>query len=117
MKTTSLLFAIAVALLIGAVPAHAAGVGETCGGIGGIQCDAGLACQYPAGQCDTADLGGKCVKTSDPCPGGGAKVCGCNGTTYANDCELMKAGIFPDHAGACTADKGKAKPPRRSASK
>lgn len=108
MKITTWLFVLAVALLIGAVPAHAAGVGETCGGIAAIQCDAGLACQYPAGQCSTADLGGSCTRVPDQCPTGGAKVCGCDGKTYANDCELMKAGVAPDHKGECTAQ---AKPP------
>jgi Kazal-type serine protease inhibitor-like protein len=113
MKTTTLLFALAL-LLIGTVQAHAAGAGETCGGIAAIQCDAGLACQYEAGQCDIVDLGGTCTRVPDTCPTGGSKVCGCDGKTYANDCELMKAGVAPDHKGDCTT--GKAKPSSASRS-
>jgi Kazal-type serine protease inhibitor-like protein len=115
MKTTTLLLALAVALLIGTVPAHAAGVGETCGGIAGIQCDAGLACKYPAGQCNTADLAGTCTRVPDTCPTTGAKVCGCDGKTYANECQLLKAGVAPDHKGACSTT-GKAKPSSKSSS-
>ena len=102
MKTTTWLLALTVALLIGTAPAQAAGVGETCGGIAAIQCDAGLACQYEAGQCGTADLGGTCTRVPERCPPEGQQVCGCNGTTYANECELMKAGVPPDHQGACS---------------
>ena len=114
MKTKIFLFTLAAALLAGALPAHAAGAGETCGGIAGIQCDAGLACQFPAGQCQTADLGGTCTKVPDTCPKGGQQVCGCDGKTYANDCEIMKAGIAPDHSGACDAGVKQKKPPARS---
>jgi Kazal-type serine protease inhibitor domain len=107
MKTRTLLFACAVALLAGALPAHAAGVGETCGGIAAIQCDAGLACQFPSGQCNTADLAGKCVKVPDTCPKQGPKVCSCDGKTYANECELLKAGAHQDRKGACGNKGGK----------
>jgi hypothetical protein len=113
MNTKTFLFTLAVALMAGALPAHAAGVGETCGGIAAIQCDAGLACQYQAGQCDTADLGGTCVRVPDTCPPGGREVCGCDGKTYANSCTIMKAGVAPNHDGPCTAVKDK-KPPADS---
>ena len=109
MKITTGLLALTVALLIGTAPAQAAGLGETCGGIAAIQCDQGLACKYEAGQCGTADLGGTCARVPENCPAGGAEVCGCNGTTYANDCELMKANVPPDHKGACSAT-GQAQP-------
>lgn len=115
MKTKTYLFMLAVAMVAGALPAQAAGVGETCGGIAAIQCDAGLACRYDAGQCDTADLAGTCASVPETCPSGGQQVCGCDGTTYANECELMKAGVAPNHSGACTAaDKKKPKPPAGS---
>ena len=102
MKATTFLFALAAVLLIGTAPAHAAGVGQTCGGIAGIQCDAGLACKYPTGQCNVADLAGTCTSVPATCPTGGAKVCGCDGKTYANECTLLKAGVAPAHKGACT---------------
>jgi len=93
-------------LLALAGPAAAAGVGETCGGIAAIKCDAGLACKFPAGQCKVADLAGTCVKVPETCPKKGPKVCGCDGTTYANECELLKAGAHPDHKGACKKSGG-----------
>lgn len=111
MKTKTHLFTLAVALVAGALPAQAAGVGETCGGIAAIQCDAGLACRYEAGQCTTADLGGTCANVPETCPKGGQQVCGCDGNTYANDCEIMKAGVPPSHNGACSAADKNRKPP------
>jgi hypothetical protein len=111
MKTRKLLFVCLVTLLAGVLPAQAAGVGETCGGIAAIQCDAGLACRYPAGQCNTPDLAGTCVEVPDTCPKQGPRICGCNGTTYTNECELLKAGVRQDRQGACgnkggNSDKG-----------
>jgi hypothetical protein len=114
MTTKTLLFTLAVALAAGALPAQAAGVGETCGGIAAIQCDAGLACRYEAGQCSTSDLAGACASVPETCPKGGQQVCGCDGKTYANECEIMKAGVAPDHNGACTAAVKEKKPPAGS---
>jgi Kazal-type serine protease inhibitor domain len=114
MKIKTFLLTLAVVLVAGALPVHAAGVGETCGGIAAIQCDAGLACRYEAGQCSTADLGGACVSVPETCPKGGQQVCGCDGKTYANECEIMKAGVAPDHKGACTAAAQEKKPPVES---
>ena len=55
-KTTWLSVWFCLCAALAAMPARAAGVGETCAGIAGIQCDAGLACQFPEGQCNVADL-------------------------------------------------------------
>ncbi|HXU33391.1 MAG TPA: Kazal-type serine protease inhibitor domain-containing protein [Thermoanaerobaculia bacterium] len=75
--------------------------GETCGGIGGLKCAVGEGCLYPAGQCNQPDLAGKCVVVPDPCPTTGPQICGCDGKTYANQCEIAKAGVRPDHNGKC----------------
>ena len=72
-----------------------------CGGIGGLKCPDGESCKYPVGQCNVADLSGICVKTPEACPKIHAPVCGCDGTTYGNSCELLKAGVKEDHKGAC----------------
>jgi len=97
--------------LIAVQPALAAGVGETCGGIAAIKCDAGLACRFPIDQCKVADLAGKCVRVPDVCPKKGPRVCGCDGKTYDNNCELLKAGVAPAKKGACgDKDAGGAKP-------
>jgi hypothetical protein len=82
-----------------------AGVGQMCGGIAGIQCAEGLACKFPTNQCQVADLAGKCVKVAATCPKKGPKVCGCDDKTYANQCELLKAGVHEKHKGACKVTK------------
>jgi hypothetical protein len=92
---------LCLGLIATSQPAAAAGVGETCGGIAAIKCDAGLACRYPINQCKVADLAGKCVRVPDVCPKKGPKVCGCDGKTYDNMCELLKAGVAPAKRGAC----------------
>src|SRR5262245_47068327 len=75
--------------------------GQTCGGIGGLKCPAGQACQFPAGKCNAPDLAGTCVVVPEICPKQGPPICGCNGQTYANECELLKAGVRPDRRGDC----------------
>lgn len=57
--------AIGLATGIGATGAFAAGEGELCAGVGGIQCDAGLECEMPAGSDDINDAAGECVKPAD----------------------------------------------------
>jgi hypothetical protein len=79
--------------------------GAMCGGIAGTQCPAGQACKYPSKMCNVADLAGTCVKVAATCPKGGAKVCGCDGKTYTNQCELLKAGVHQASSGACPAPK------------
>lgn len=74
---------------------------QMCGGIAGLACPSGQACRYPTNQCNVADLSGTCVKVKSPCPSGGAKVCGCDGKTYNNECELLTAGIREASKGAC----------------
>lgn len=77
--------------------------GAMCGGIAGLKCPEGEACKYPTNKCNVADLSGTCVKVKNPCPKGGAKVCGCDNKTYDNVCELLTAGVREAHSGACKA--------------
>ncbi|HEX4966412.1 MAG TPA: Kazal-type serine protease inhibitor domain-containing protein [Thermoanaerobaculia bacterium] len=79
---------------------------QMCGGIAGLKCPSGEACKYPIGKCNVADLSGTCVKVPATCPTTNRPVCGCDGKTYTNQCELLKAGAREDHAGACTPSKG-----------
>jgi Kazal-type serine protease inhibitor domain len=80
---------------------------QTCGGIGALKCPAGKACNYPEGQCNAPDLAGKCVPVAKVCPKAGRKVCGCDGVTYANKCELLKAGVREAKKGSCDKPSGK----------
>jgi hypothetical protein len=75
--------------------------GQTCGGIGALKCPAGQACQFPFAKCNQPDLAGVCVAVPTECPQQGPPVCGCDGKTYRNECELLKAGVRPDKRGAC----------------
>ena len=74
-----LLLGIALVLAAGSATAQ-----TTCGGIGGLKCPEGQACQYPIGRCNQPDLAGTCVAVPETCSEQGPPVCGCNGTTYAS---------------------------------
>jgi hypothetical protein len=94
----------ALALLI-SIPtgAGAVGVGKQCGGfvIHPQECNHGLFCQRQAGQCFIADISGTCARIPRFCPRIFRPVCGCDGKTYANDCERMRARVSKNHDGKC----------------
>ena len=75
-----------------------------CGGLLGVPCAAGHFCELPAGSCNSADMQGICVATSDACQLLWDPVCGCDGKTYANDCIRRAEYIQKDHDGACDCD-------------
>ncbi len=81
--------------------AGAAGVGETCGGVANISCSAGLWCEPQAGQCEGADISGKCVRVPDLCYEVMKPVCGCDKKTYNNDCERLRAKVQKSSDGGC----------------
>jgi hypothetical protein len=88
-------------IALGSSGANAANLDEACGGPNHITCNSALYCQLPAGQCSAADVAGVCAKTPDFCMRVSRPVCGCNGKTYANECEARKARIAVDTSGAC----------------
>jgi len=90
-------------LIAGAAGAQ---TGQTCGGIAALKCPAGQACQFPLDKCNVADLAGVCVTVPATCPKQGPPICGCDGKTYANECELLKAGVRPAKKGACGHGEG-----------
>jgi hypothetical protein len=75
-----------------------------CGGIASFPCTEGQVCDMRDPSCAIMDLGGKCVAEPESCPRLWAPVCGCDGKTYANDCERLKVGAVLAHPGECKPD-------------
>ena len=98
---TIAMLVIAGAVALGSVRATAANLDEACGGKDAITCNSALWCQRAEGQCAAADAPGKCDKAPSFCMRVSRPVCGCNGKTYANDCERQRVKVALDYAGAC----------------
>lgn len=81
--------------------------GAQCGAGATLGCDDGLYCQYTVGSCGGAGASGTCVSAPDSCPRLGAAcipVCGCDGTTYCQGCDIASHQAQPLHGGACDCD-------------
>ena len=103
-------FIIACGVALGSTGAVAANLDEACGGPTGITCNSALWCQKAEGQCAAADAPGKCDKAPSFCMRVSRPVCGCNGKTYANDCERQRVKVQLDHVGACKSETPPAAP-------
>jgi len=73
----------------------------TCGGANGRLCGDGQVCDTPIGVCSNGTALGACVEVPARCDGLVAPVCGCDGTTYTNDCERLRAGVELQSTGPC----------------
>ena len=82
-------------------------------GMGGMDAGPAMACT-PSGNFCTPEqtcvkstgfcLGpGNCVARPTVCPALDEPVCGCDGVTYANECEAQRAGQSLEALGACPA--------------
>ncbi len=74
--------------------------GARCGS--GRACPSGLVCDLPS--CDA--VVGRCVSAPTSCMapeqvGSPATVCGCDGTSYPDDCARLLSGAALDHPGPC----------------
>jgi hypothetical protein len=67
-------------------------------------CATGEFCECRGGTC--TKTGGVCVSRPQVCPNVVASVCGCDGTTYGNDCLRQQAGACKLHHGPCVATGG-----------
>ncbi len=81
------------------------GSGKICGTRGTGSCPTGELCNFPASaQCGEFDATGTCLTVPDLCYDLYSAVCGCDGTTYPNDCYAHRAGVSIRHTGACVSD-------------
>jgi hypothetical protein len=71
-----------------------------CGGPDAVACPDGYACDRRDALCTLGDGAGECVSIAETCAPG-SPVCGCDGQTYASDCDRVRAGVVRRHDGAC----------------
>ncbi|ACY14611.1 hypothetical protein [Haliangium ochraceum] len=75
-----------------------------CGGLEGVKCADGFYCDYPNNDCGANDVTGMCERVPTDCtPEIEGPLCGCDGESYADDCDAAKAGTDVNPDSFCTA--------------
>lgn len=65
------------------------------------ECPDGQMCDAPVDSCWVDGVMGTCRTIRDDCGFLWDPQCGCDGVTYENECERMRAGVWIDHLGEC----------------
>lgn len=76
------------------------------------QCAANEFCEFPAGTCPKNNSGaqGTCVAKPENCTQQFDPVCGCDDTTYGNDCTRQQAGVSLKSTGECGGGSASSQP-------